>query len=405
MARLLIINSSAKAGSTGCIASSLAQTSARAGWDVELAHSSRFAPSASLPFPTYRIGSRLSETAHAFCCRAFDSHGLHSHNATQGLIAEIKRFAPDVISLHNVHGYYLNYPLLFSYLRQAGIPVVWTMHDLWAVTGHCAFPDAHSCTRWQSGCGHCPGLRSYPSSLWLDRSKRNHRLKSESFAGVRSLTIVAVSQWIQGELKRSFLAPYPSTVIRNGIDLDVFKPSKPMPVQAQLPLAVAAASRWTDRKGLRELLAVADKLRGKCDLMVAGLTRAQAEEAKKHGIMSLWHILKPEQMARLYSNADLFISASTGDNLPTTLMESMACGTPVVAFNTGGTAELVGTDCGELCEPGNVEALASAVMHVAERGRRAYFYACRRRAQRDFNERAAMREYLSLFNSLLTHNS
>ncbi len=396
MKRLLVINSSASTGSTGTIASGVAKAAHAAGWDVELAHASRFPSPDPLPFKTYTIGSRAGETAHAILSRATDSHGLHSEKATRELIDEIKRFRPDVINLHNVHGYYLNYPLLFDYLRTSGIPVVWTMHDLWAVTGHCAFPAAHGCTRWQQLCGRCPGRKSYPASLFFDRSEANLFRKRKAMSDIPTLTIVAVSHWMARELSRSHLRSVSTEVIQNGIDLDVFAPGKG--AENARPVVLAAASRWTARKGFQELMHLADRIREQCDVLAVGLTTKQAKEAAQHGIQARARVQGAEKMAGLYGMADVFVSPSMGDNYPTTLMEALACGTPAAGFVTGGTAEIIGDDCGSLAHPGDADALSRAVMRIVKRGRGHYSQACRAKAEAQFDNREAFRRYLELFN-------
>ncbi len=145
----------------------------------------------------YKIGNKISLGYHLIITRLFDAHGLGSICETRKLIRRIKEYQPDVVNLHNIHGYYINYKLLFKYLKEANIPVVWTLHDCWPFTGHCAYFDLAGCEKWKTGCEACPQKSSYPKSIWLDRSKKNYELKKDLFAGLaENLTIVTPSAWL-----------------------------------------------------------------------------------------------------------------------------------------------------------------------------------------------------------------
>jgi len=223
---------------------------------------------------TIRIGSLFDIYLHVVRTRLLDSHGFGSSSATKKLIASIKALNPDVIHLHNLHGYYLHIGLLFAYLKQANKPVIWTLHDCWAFTGHCAYFDFIGCDRWMSECHDCPSKLEYPKSLFIDRSQLNYKQKNEIFTGVKKLTIVTPSKWLAALLKESFLQEYPVAIINNGIDLGVFKPTQSdlrgrYKLEDQFIL-LGVASEWNERKGYRYLLDLAKHLRPDEKIVLVG---------------------------------------------------------------------------------------------------------------------------------------
>ena len=192
--KLIQINTIASAFSTGRIAEQIGKLMQSRDWESYLAYG-RFANASSNRL--IKIGNRFDQALHLLESRLFDRHGLSSKIATKRLIEKIKQIDPDVIHLHNIHGYYLNYPILFDYLSQAGKPVVWTLHDCWAFTGHCSHFATANCYRWKSGCFTCPLKGIYPRSIGLDRSRENYADKRYYFNKVKNLTIVTVSQWLK----------------------------------------------------------------------------------------------------------------------------------------------------------------------------------------------------------------
>ena len=175
----------------------------------------------------FHISSKWYKRLHAVESRLLDNHGLSSRLATKRFIKHIEKIQPDIIHIHNVHGYYINYKILFDFLKSYGKPVVWTLHDCWSFTGHCSHFVTADCDRWKTGCHDCPLRKEYPASAFLDRSRKNYEQKKEAFNGLKSLTIVPVSQWLGNFVGESFLSSNEIKVIHNGIDLNVFKPSAP----------------------------------------------------------------------------------------------------------------------------------------------------------------------------------
>ena len=221
--KVLQINSVCGIGSTGRIATDINNIL------IEQGHESYIAYGRDLPRncgTSIRIGTKCDNYTHGVLTRVFDKHGFGSRKATQDFIKEVKKLDPDIIHLHNIHGYYINIEILFDYLKEAYKPVIWTLHDCWAFTGHCSYFDYIGCTRWETQCYSCPGKRSYPASAFLDNSKMNYSRKKAIFTGIKNLTIVTPSKWLAGLVKQSYLKKYPVKVINNGIDLEVFRPIK-----------------------------------------------------------------------------------------------------------------------------------------------------------------------------------
>ena len=254
--KLLQINAALNRGSTGRIAEQIASLARGRGWDTYMIHGARYVNRSDMQ--TLQTVTSLGEKVHAVKSMLFDAHGLGSTLATKRIVREIEGINPDIIHLHNIHGYYLNYKVLFGYLRTVDIPVVWTLHDCWTMTGHCAHFDVIGCERWKTECYNCPLKRDYPKSLLLERSKRNYNLKKQLFTSVKNMTIVPVSRWLGEIVKESYLGCYPCNVINNGVDIQLFSPIENN-LRTQLNIGdrtvlLGVATAWKDDKGLQEFI-------------------------------------------------------------------------------------------------------------------------------------------------------
>ena len=302
-----------------------------------------------------RIGTKKDIYAHGLYTRIFDKHGLGSQKATRQFIKNIEAESPDIIHLHNIHGYYLNYEILFRFLKNFGKPVIWTFHDCWPFTGHCAYFTYAGCERWQKVCHDCPQKRSYPGSLVFDNSRRNFERKREAFTGVKDLTIITPSKWLAGLVKQSFLSEYETVVISNGIDTTVFRPLpsdfKSRHAIEDKFMILGVANVWDQRKGLKYFLELADILENDEIIVLVGLTKKQVESLPAN-IIGITRTNNIQELVEIYSAADVFVNPTLEDNYPTVNLEAQACGTYVVTFDSGGTRETIidsshGTICGE----------------------------------------------------------
>lgn len=336
------INTVCGVGSTGRIATDLYHVLKKEGHSCCIAYGRGKAPA---DVDSYKIGSTADFYLHTFFSRLTDGEGLFSEGATRRLLKKIQEYDPDIIHLHNIHGHYLNYPILFHFLQKYHKPVVWTLHDCWAFTGHCAYFDYVGCQLWQEGCQNCPQLKSYPQSYGIDHSAENYARKKELFTGIERLHIVTPSQWLADLVKKSFLKEYPVTVIHNGIDTSVFTPTesdfRKQHGLENKKILLGVASPWTPRKGLQDFIKLAPMLPENWKIVLVGLSKRQLAHLPSD-ILGLERTNNTKELAQIYTAADVFFNPTYEDNYPTTNLEAIACGTPVITYDTGGSPESAG---------------------------------------------------------------
>lgn len=292
--------------------------------------------------------------------------GIWNYTETHQLIKQLKKINPDIIHLHNLHGWYLNLPMLFKFIKNNNIQVVWTFHDCWPFTAKCPHFELANCYKWKTGCKNCPQLNLYPQQK-TDRTKLMFKLKKSWFGGVKSMTIVTPSYWLSELVKMSYMKEYDIKVINNGIDLEKFKPTnsdfRDRYDLNDFKIALGVASDWGVRKGLDVFNELADILPNNYKIVLVGVEN-QAEISRK--IIKISSV-NANKLAQIYSAADVFVNPTREDNYPTVNVEALACGTPVVTFKTGGSPEIVEyTDGGAVVDKDDVNALAKAIVDVAD---------------------------------------
>ena len=276
--------------------------------------------------------------------------GFHSRGATRRLLAWLDEIDPDVVHLHNVHGYYVNVEMLFEWLASHRCRVKWTLHDCWAFTGHCAYFTYAKCAQWRSHCAYekpCPQLGTYPKTYSRRSCARNFEDKRRLFNLVSSerMELITPSKWLADLVGQSFLSKYPVTVKHNEIDRSVFKPT-PSDFRERYGIGdrfmvLGVASPWTGRKGLEDFVKLAGELDGsQFAIVLVGLSEKQIGLMPK-GVIGLARVDSPQELAGLYSTADVFFNPTREDNYPTVNLEAQACGTPVVTYDVGGCRETV----------------------------------------------------------------
>lgn len=291
-----------------------------------------------------RIGSKYDVYLHVLRTRIFDEHGFGSRKATAKFIKKIDEIKPDIIHLHNIHGYYLNIEVLFNYFKEVQVPMVWTLHDCWSFTGHCAYFDYVGCSRWREGCFRCPQKSRYPSSWFFDKSLVNWKKKKELFAGFKNMTLVTPSRWLAELVKQSFLKDYHVVVIPNGIDTSVFKPT-PSDFRKRYGLEnkfiiLGVANVWEERKGLKYFLELSKMLDDDEVIVLVGLNEKQKKSLPKN-IIGISRTTSVKELAGIYTAADVFVNPTLEDNYPTVNLEAQACGTYVITFASGGAPETI----------------------------------------------------------------
>lgn len=407
MKKLLQINPVLRTNtSTGRIMQEIGELAIQNGWESYIAYSygrNGVKPCRSKQIP---VGNKWDVALHGVVTRLFDAHGLMSQVATQKLVDQIQKIKPDVIHIHNIHGYFLNYQILFDFLSQNDIPVIWTVHDCWLYTGHCYYYTFIGCNKWQTGCGHCPQQRKFPASWLTDRSRQNFIDKKEAFTSVPTdrLTIVPVSEWIKGEMKKSFFKDYPFQVIHNGINTEVFKLSETEEVKSKYGLKgkhilLGVAALWHPEKGVADFLQLASMLHEDEVIVMIGVDE-KLQKRLPHNVVGIKRTENIRQMAELYSAATAFVNPTWQDNYPTVNLEAIACGTPVVTYRTGGSVEAVTPETGFIVERGDVDGLLQAVRIIEQRGKASYIEPCRNYALAHFKKEDRYADYIRLYNKL-----
>lgn len=404
MPSVLQINVSANWGSHGKICSQIGDIILDNGWDSYIAYGVNMSPSRS---QLIKIGGRYNFYKHALMTRLFDRHGLSSIRETRHLVQTIREIDPDIIHLHNLHGYYVNYKILFQCLSECQKPVVWTLHDCWPFTGHCAHFERFKCFKWRTGCHDCVMKRRYPQSLFFDNSEKAYRLKKSLFNGVHNLTLVPVSKWLERYVRESFLSHHNIKVIYNGVDLDVFKPYYTYTSDSALHLqdlcrrsgkkiVLGVASIWAEHRGMKDFIMLSEHE----DLQII-LIGVKEEQRKKipQNIFCINRTTDQGELAQFYSLADVYVNPTHMDNFPTTNIEALACGTPVVTYNTGGAPEAISMETGRVVEKSDVQGLYKAICELTNNGKPTA--ACRERALACFSKNDRYEDYFEIYKTLL----
>lgn len=402
MKTLLQINTVVNSGSTGRITEEIGLYAISEKWESYIAYGRNERPSKS---KLIRIGSNWDVKMHGLQSRLFDRHGLASKTATTELIQQINKINPDIIHLHNIHGYYLNYIILFNYLKVANKPTVWTLHDCWPITGHCTYFSYVGCEKWKTECYSCPQKKEYPASWLIDRSKENYRQKKSMFMNLSNLTLIPVSNWLSEILKDSFLQKFPTKIIHNGIDTNVFKPAKGIKFRFKHNLQdnfilLGVASIWESRKGLKDFIELSQLLNNQFQIVLVGLNRKQIDQLPDN-IIGIERTESVEELVELYTNSDVFVNPTYEDNFPTTNLEALACGTPVISYKTGGSPEAIDQATGIVVEQGDINGLINAINQIKDKGKKYYTYECVSRAHRLYRKEDRYKEYTELYEELL----
>jgi glycosyltransferase involved in cell wall biosynthesis len=401
---LLQINVSVNTGSTGRIAEDIGKAAIASNYDSYIAYGRKAIGSIS---KLIKIESDFGIFFHGLKSRLFDKQGLGSVLATKKFIKKIEIIKPDIIHIHNLHGYYINYEILFEYLNKLNIPVIWTFHDCWPITGHCSYFDAVNCNKWQTECNDCLNQRGYPKSLFIDNSKTNFHKKKSLFSFCKNLIIVTPSVWLTNIVKHSFLSEKKIFTINNGIDMNVFQPiqSNSILKKYNIPsdkfVILGVANIWNKRKGYDDFIELSKCIGNNYSIVLVGLNKKQQRNLPDNmiGISKTENI---EELAQLYSAADVFVNPTWVDNFPTTNIEALACGTPVITYKTGGSPEAVSPETGFVVEKGNLTELLKSIQVIKEKGKSFYTTHCMERAKKLYNKEDKYAEYIKLYNELIT---
>ena len=356
--KILQINTVLSYGSTGSIVRNIYDGLVADGHDCLIVYGRG---DAAEGYQSVSIANKLETLIHVLGSRFFDSHGLFSKSSTQKLIAIIEDYKPDIIQLHNIHGYYLNFPVLFQYLSELTIPVVWLMHDQWAISGGAAYSDnLISQTKRTT-----EERREYPKVNFLEQYKRNLQLKKSFFTKLSSLVVVTPSDWLSNQMRESFFQPFPVYTIHNGIDLTKFKATNIEKREYQKKQVLGVAHKWDNRKGTDFFLKLAKDLENTHHFTMVGVDAGLKDNISKNKlpITMLQKTSSVQELVAFYQEADIFLNPTLQDNFPTVNIEAQACGTPVITFQSGGSGESIqdGTT-GLVISQGHYDGLKQALL-------------------------------------------
>lgn len=401
--KIVQINTGIGFGSIGRIEDQIGSLVEKEGGICYYAHGSRYIVHSSPN--AIKVGPKFEDYIHYGISLITGRDGIGSKCSTKRLVRKLTEIKPDIVHLHNIHGYYINYKILFEYLSKSNTPVVWTFHDCWPITGHCPYFDKVNCIKWKTECYDCPLCHEFPKSLIFDQSSYNYNSKKSAFISVKNLNIVPVSSWLGDIVKESFLKDANIRVIHNGIDIDVFKPTSSnlrerLGVDPNKKIILGIASGWDERKGFSDFVKLA--LEGEWQIVMVGDFEVDASRLP----LSVIHIKNTnsqKELAELYSIADVFINPTYSDNFPTTNIEALACGTPVITYKTGGSPEALDENTGIVVPQGNLTELINAIKKITSVSKTVYSNKCRERAVKFYNKDSCFKEYINLYKEILNN--
>ena len=389
--KIVQINATCGVGSTGKICVGISQLLEERGLESYILYSSKS--------NGYEGGVRCSSDKYlkiqSLKSRILGNYGFNSKVATRKIISRLERINPDVVHLHNIHGHDCDLETLFKYFKERGTRIFWTFHDCWAFTAYCPHFVMAKCDKWRTECNCC--VQSKEFSWFFDRSSELFRRKKALFSEV-DLTIITPSKWLAGLVKQSFLADYPVMVVNNGIDLGVFKPSySDFRRKCELEdkkLIIGVAFGWGVRKGLDVFVKLSKRLPDDYKIVLIG-TDDNIDKQLPDNIISIHRTQNQTELAKIYTSADIFVNPTREENYPTVNMESLACGTPVLTFRTGGSPEIIDETCGSVVDCDDVDALEREIIRICS-DKPYSKEACLNKAK-TFDQNERFKEYIQLY--------
>ena len=387
-------------GSTGKIMHGIKKACTEAGIDVLCASPITSTNRKKEPnFEYKKIGTYWRRRFCSLLDRFSGKHDSHAKKATKKFLKELDKYKPDIIHLHNIHGSFLNIELLFDYINCRNLKLIWTFHDCWPFTGHCAHFDMIACNKWQSHCHSCPILKSYPRTI-VDSSSQEFDRKRSLFNGVKNLTIVTPSNWLKQKVGNSFLNSWPCEVINNGIDLSIYKPTKgdfrDKHNLSHKKIILGVSFGWDYAKGLDVFIELSSMIPQEYKIVLVG-TDEKVDKLIPDNIISIHRTHDQSELAEIYSAADVFVNPTRQDTFPTVNMESLACGTPVITFKTGGSTEIITPECGIAIDKNDIKALYSAIIKMCDNSNKeSCVIECQKQSVK-FDEKIAFNKYADLY--------
>ena len=362
------------------------------------------------PRHSYVVNRKFGYYFHKVMSRITGLDGYYSYWATRRAIRIIKKQKPDIIHLRNLHGGYLHLPSLFKFLSLYNRPIVYSIHDTWAYTGKCPEYENVQCDKWKSECNECPQWKRYPKSFFFDRSKKMFYDKKHWYADIKDLTVVGVSDYMKNESSQSVLFNGRRIErVYNWINLDVFHPfddiqnreTRARYGMSDKFLVIGVSSYWSKNTEYEEICTLAKQIGREAQVCLVGGVDIKLPYKNMHHIPNTNSI---DELARIYSCADAFICLSTAESFGKVAAEALACGTPIVVYDSTGIKEIPGNDCGSIVEKHNISGVKEKLLEIKEKGKKSYSFACRKRAEKLFNYMVNAEQMISLYKEILEKN-
>lgn len=348
-----------------------------------------------------KINTKIGYYFHKIQTHLLGKHGFYSKKETTKAVKILDELNPDIIHLHNLHGHYINVKILIEYIIYKDIPVVWTFHDCWPFTGHCAHFFSVGCEKWKNICVNCPLKYSYPRSFLFDRSKESFIDKKELFLSIPRLQIVTVSDWLNSLVKQSIFKERKVRTIHNWIDTDVFfyRQSDTLIKKYNLEgkfIILGVAASWTKNKGIDDFIKLSEKLdRDEQIVLVGEMSRKNLPS----NILSVGVAKNQKELVEFYSMADVYVNLSKQETFGLTTAEAMSCGTPVIVYNITACPEVIGNEnCGYTVDPGNIDMIYMRIKDIKRNGKEKYSHNCIQRVKKMFNKEDRLNEYIEIYN-------
>lgn len=398
--KILQINAVCGIASTGRLTQELAEAIEQAGHQSFVAYSM----GTSNYSQTYLIGNWLDKKVHTFLSRIFGLPGHYSFYSTRKLLKYIETLSPDIVHLGNLHSNFVNIPMLLKYLASKDIATVVTLHDCFFYTGKCCHYTITGCYRWQEECGKCPRVHQDNISWFFDRTKKMLTDKKVGFQNIPRLAIVGVSQWVANEALKSILSTAKYIVpIYNWVDISIFKPTASMVKNIlgieQKFVILGVSTLWSESKGISDFKALAKKLDENACIVLVG--KMSGQESLPNNIISIPNISNMHELVKYYSMADVFFNPSIEETFGNVTAEALACGTPVIVYNTTACPELVGERCGAVVDLHDVDTVYSITNEIHKKTKKYYSKYAVEFAHNNFEKEVCIQKYLDLYNLVL----
>ena len=401
--KILQISVEVNSGSIGKIVEQIGELSIKEGFESYIAYGRGKNNSTSNIF---KVGNILNFLIHIMQTRIFGEHLSGSWFSTQKLISRIRKLDPDIIHLHQIHGYYLNVPLLFNFLNDFNKPVIWTFHDNWAFTGHCSFFTFIGCNKWKTQCHTCPLFDRYPKSLYFDKSRREFGLKKKLFNQLDKLTIVAVSNWIAQNIKSSFLNEIPVTTIFNGVNTKLFFPREnndkiiqKYGLNPSKKYLIATGTTWIKPKGLDDYTKLSELLPSDIQIILVGISKKIAKNLSDK-IICIPRTESQDELAHLYSFAEVLLCLSYQESFGMPPIEAMSCGTPSIVYDNTALPELITLQTGRVIKTGDLYEVVNAINDILKIGKSSFTNSCVQRAKNIYDMDVSYKNYINLYKNI-----